>query len=280
MMEIQKIIKYIAIAFGLFLSISIISSILFGAMTIIGIGTGIEYMASSENIEGSSYTQEFEQVDSIKIDTSISKLNIKTGDVLKVEGKNVSNQCKIQKEGDTLVIQDKKVYQPLWKDDQYPEITLYIPENLTLEKVEIATGVSETIMERLQAKKIELELGVGNTQINQIKADKIKLEGGAGKLVILDGDLQEADIDCGVGSFEYTGILKGKNDIDCGVGKTLVTLTDGKENYQIKAETGIGGLYIDNKSVADETVYGEGESRINIEAGVGRVDVNFKEETI
>ena len=45
--------------------------------------------------------------------------------------------------------------------------------------------------------------------------------------------------------------------------------------YEIHAEKGIGDIKIDDVSVADNSTTGNGENKINIEGGVGSVDIKL-----
>lgn len=276
MKELQKVIKYVAIAFGLFLSLNIIGAIIFGGIAILGIGTGVEYIISN-NEKIINFSEEFSGVENLEIEVSISKINIKTGEKLKIEGIGVTSDFKAVMEEETLKLQDKKIYKHLYQENNYPEITIYLPENITFNKVKISTGLSETNIEDLETRSLELELGVGNTIINHIEAKNSKIETGAGNVTISDAILKDTKIEAGVGNFVYSGDITGDCELECGIGKTQMNLNSQKEEHKIKIETGIGVVYINGEKVEQNRMDGDVSSTINIEAGIGRVDLNFKQ---
>ena len=51
-----------------------------------------------------------------------------------------------------------------------------------------------------------------------------------------------------------------------------------KRNYQIKVDKGVGNATLDGKSIRDDSVYGDGQNRIDIDGGIGSVDIEFEEE--
>ena len=100
MKQAQKIIKYVAIAFGLYLAINIIGWIVFGFSMLLGIdmakniftGTGTELIQYGEVI-----SQDVEELD---IEIAFADFEIKTGEKLKVEGQ-IHKDFKIKVENKT-----------------------------------------------------------------------------------------------------------------------------------------------------------------------------------
>ena len=77
----------------------------------------------------------------------------------------------------------------------------------------------------------------------------------------------------GIGKFELASNLTGRNDIDAGVGKLDLNLLDSIENYSIKADKGIGSITINRKEVSDSMQYGNGDTIIDIDGGVGSIEI-------
>ena len=67
--------------------------------------------------------------------------------------------------------------------------------------------------------------------------------------------------------------LTGRNDVSAGVGKINFNLIDGTENYKIKVNKGIGSITIDGKETTDGNEYGNGETYIDIDGGVGAIEI-------
>lgn len=95
MTAIQKIIKYLAIAFAIFLTISIISTIIGVIAGFAGITAIFNYANnnSEDNFEISDITFDNEDVRYLDIDIALSRLTIKEGDSLKAETNNKYVKC-------------------------------------------------------------------------------------------------------------------------------------------------------------------------------------------
>ncbi len=275
MTSFQKVIKYIALVFGIFLAIQIISWILIGIGILFGITTVNEKVTNTQELI--QYDEEISNVKNIKISTDIAKLMVKTSKSFKIEANNLTEKFSIDNYNQTLIIDDNGISDE-WIREQYEmaEIVLYIPEDTLLESVEIEAGIGDVQIEELLAEKLNIKLGAGNTNIEKVYAKEAEIEGGAGKGSIKNATISNLDLDTGAGKFELEGIFTGYNKIDCGIGKLELTLDGGKDNYTITTDNGIGSVYIDGKKVENDANYGNGENKIEIENGIGAVEIKFK----
>lgn len=278
MTSFQKIIKYGAIAFAIYLCFMIISMIIFGITAVFGVtaGFGMIENRNEDAVMTTKWEQEYSNVDSIDINLSICKLTIQKGEKLKVEASEVSNQFVCKTEGNKLKIEDEKLNRNFWgMPDTTPEVILYLPENISLEDVKIETGVNETRIDYLKANKVRIEMGVGKYQIDNLIANYARIEAGAGEASIKDSNIEELKLEGGLGKLTVTSKVKTKADVSCGMGKVEFNLVGLPTDYQVKAHTGLGNFEVDGKKVSDDQVVGNGASKINIDAGVGETIVNF-----
>lgn len=281
MTTIQKIIKYGAIAFGIYLSLMIIGGIIFVITTIFGIGIGMERFENGNNdtVMLTKWEQEYANITNMEIDISVCKLNIKKGETLKVEASDVSDQFKCEAKGNKLEIKDKKLKGNFWGiNNTTPELTIYIPESLSLEEAKIETGVNDTNIEWLKADKVKLEIGVGKCRIGELLAKKASIKAGAGETNIDQAQIEDLQLEGGVGKLVLTSKILEKADIHCGVGKVELNLIGLPSDYKVRAQTGLGALKVNNQKVADNQVIGNGDSIIEVEAGIGETEIDFKEE--
>jgi len=267
----QKVIKYLAIAFAVFLIVSIISTItatLFAVSGILGLKKDIE-----ENINAEMTTTNFENSDisTLDIEVAFTNLTIKTGDSLKVETDNNIN-CK-QQEGKLEIIEKNKKW---FSNYEEKELILYLPEDFEFEKIKINTGAGKIDIENLKTNKLYFELGAGETEIQNLTVSKeCEIDGGAGKLSINEGTINDLDLDMGVGEINLTSNLTGKNEINAGVGKLNINLQGGKETYKIQADKGLGSIKIDEKEISSGETFGNGTDYIEIDGGIGNIDIKF-----
>lgn len=267
----QKVIKYLSLAFAIFLIVNIITGILFGIRglaIIFGLtGNKTEY---TENLEEIYIGSQDKQISNLKIELKYSTLNIKTGETLKVETNNKDIVCK--ESNNQLVIKEKK-HNWFYNDDR-SELVIYIPENIVFNMVDIETGAGEINIDSLKTEKLEFEIGAGKVEISKLTVlNNAKIDGGAGKVRIASGEIKNLDLDLGAGKFEITSKLTGRNNIEAGVGKLDISLVDSTENYTIKVDKGIGSITIDGKEAQDAGTYGNGNSYIKVEGGVGAIDI-------
>ena len=87
------------------------------------------------------------------------------------------------------------------------------------------------------------------------------------------------NFDIGVGTTEITTRITGTSEINTGVGKLELNLIGSIDDYKIKVNKGIGNVEINNKTAVDGEIVGTGSNYIDIDGGIGKVNVIFKENT-
>lgn len=268
MTEIQRIIKYLAMAFAIFLTVAIISGIC-GAIA------SFSFLFGDNKVNGkiNNYSVS-EVVEELVIDTSITNLTIKTGDEFRIESNY--KYLKVKESGGKLKISEKRKW--LISNSDGVSLKVYIPKGVHFSNAEIHTGAGKVKIEEISAENIDLDLGAGEAQIGNLTANQsIKIDGGAGELEIDGGILNNLDLDMGVGELNLTGKLLGNSKLDYGIGETNLTLLGSKEDYTISLDKGIGEAKFDGDSIKDEAIYGTGANQIDIDGGVGELNVTFQE---
>lgn len=286
MKPFQKVIKYGAMAFAIYLAVMIISIIVFGITAIFGIGAGIEKISnnignSTNNSELISYTEEYTGIESLDIDLSKSRLEIKTGDSFKIEFINVSKDLatKLNNSGKELKIEDEtlKLFENINSESK---VIVYIPSDYELRNVKLdLVGVSGAYIEGFKTEKLDVDLGAGKYEINNVQSVNAEIDSGAGETYINNSTFDNLNFSAGVGQASINCKINNKGDIESGVGKLEINLVGNKDDYKVRAETGIGNLNVDGNKVKDGEVIGNGSININVEAGIGETTINFVEET-
>ena len=92
---------------------------------------------------------------------------------------------------------------------------------------------------------------------------------------IKESNINDLDLDMGVGEVNLTSNLTGQNQINAGVGKLNINLQGEKESYKIQADKGIGSIKIDGNEISNGETLGNGENYIEIDGGIGNIDINF-----
>ena len=270
MTSIQKAIKYIAIAFAILLTVSIIGGIL-GAVGTVGFLFDI-----GETPIGEMKTYEIsENITELDIDIGAADFRVIEGESVSVKTNNKNITVK-EHDGKLIISEKGRV---LGYDYSSGELVvdLYFPKGIVFDKVDITTGAGVVSIYTLTASDLSLELGAGKAEIATLVATKrADIDGGAGQIIISGGELCNLDLDMGIGELSLTSVITGKSEIDCGIGEVNITLLGGSDDYRIDVEKGLGDIRVDGKSFSG--IYGDGNNKIDIDGGVGRINIKFEEK--
>ena len=256
---VQKLIKYAAISFGILL----IASISFRIMNAV---VGVEDL---KNVELFDVEFSDTSVTSLEIELKATELEIKKGEKLHAQTNNKDVEF-VTKNGELRIKEDGF----LSSRKINGKVLLLIPASFFWGEVEIKTGAGLLTVEELSARTLSLTLGAGETKINSLAiSEYADIKCGAGKFSLLDASVQNLDLVLGVGEAKIEGDLLGESEVDCGVGE--LTLTLGKQtDYQVHLEKGLGSIFV-NGSEYGGGVYGNGNNKVEIDGGVGRINVKF-----
>lgn len=268
MSTVQKIIKYLAIAFAIALIFAIVGGILsaLGALSFV--------FGDDEKSAGDVKNYDIkENITSLEIEIGAAALEIKEGDRTEVKS-NLKN-LNVEVKGSTLFITQETTF--FTKVSEDAALTLTVPKGIEFNEADITSGAGQVIIEKLSAKEIELVLGAGEVIIEELSASySCSIEGGAGKLSINGGSIKDLDLQLGVGEVNIENALKGDCEIDCGVGEANIRLLGNMEDYTVKMAKGIGDARVNGKEVSSNEKIGSGPNRIEINGGVGAVNVKIE----
>lgn len=272
----QKIIKYCAVAFAIFLIItiiSIVSSAGYGLLNAIGIINFNRYSLLENMVTISDDAEEFV---SINLDIKSSNLQIKTGD--KFEVKTNNSNIKYSNENGSIKIKEDKVANWFFGKIDIGELIIYIPENMKqIDEVKINIGAGTVFIEQLNTKNLYLDLGAGNVEIDKLTvSEELKINGGAGNININSGEIENVDLDLGVGNTKIKSDITGNSNINTGVGELNLYLSLDANNYKINVNKGLGKITFNDDKILDDTIIGNGENYIRISGGVGNINIETK----
>lgn len=268
MSRLQKIIKYLALAFAMFLTFSIISGIMYG-FSFLGHILGDDEKSITEKLNNLEIND-----DTLLLDVNVSSSNIiiKNGETFKAETNNKYINSKQDK--NKLYIKEKKHN---WFQNNNSELIIYVPNDFVFDGVSIETGAGKVNIDTLSTKQLYLNLGAGKVDINNLTVfENTKIDGGAGEININALSMNNLDLDMGVGKLSLTSKLTGNNKIDSGVGAIDLSLIGSLEDYKISLDKGIGKATISGDNMKDDYTYGTGVNKIDIDGGIGSINIDFK----
>ena len=272
MTTLQKTIKYLAMAFAIFLTVSIIS----GMISVIALFGGFS-MGDAVTEDMKTYSVSTE-IHNLNIEISVADLYIKEGGAFSVES-NLKN-IKVDDSNGKLTVKDL-TKNKLFNGGAYETavLTIYVPTGTVFDNVNIVTGAGRLTVDNLSAETIDFELGAGEVSIGSLVATKsADIDGGAGRITVSDGALENLDMDMGVGELNLTSAFSGECKLDLGVGESNITLIGNKDDYKLDVEKGLGSISVDGKSVYD---FGSsGRNKVEISGGIGAINIRFREAKI
>lgn len=268
MTTFQKVVKYLAIAFAIFLTVAIVSGLL-GAVGLFG---GLfDDEAVLEDL--TSYPVSAE-IRNLEIEIGAADFSIKEGNAFSVES-NLKH-LKVEEKGNTLFIKETRKLSGTYAD---AVLTLYIPSGAELNNVELTTGAGRLTIGDLSAETLDFELGAGEVTIASLTATgTAEIDGGAGRITISGGTLRNLELGMGVGQLNLTSGLTGNCQMDLGIGESNITLIGSKEDYKLEVNKGIGSLSVDGQKANDYGSSGNGTNKVEINGGIGAINVLFKED--
>lgn len=267
MSDVQRIIKYLAIAFAVFLIVNI-----FYGIYSVGLFVG-NIMFSSGSIGELKIDEFSDEAKILSIDVAATRLEIKEGDSLKVENNNKYIEAR-QVSNKVEIIEKNHGF---FKGANNSVVTVYVPNDLEFDKVYISTGAGALSIERLKTDELDLELGAGRIAVDNLEVvNRCKIDSGAGEVSIDHASIRNLDLEVGIGKFTLNSVLKGDSEIKAGIGELDINLLDGDDNYRIEASKGMGSLKIDGKSYGEKINYGDGSNKVSVDGGVGSININFR----
>ena len=268
MTTFQKVIKYLAIA----LALSIIVSIFAGILECVAIFGGF----SGQNAvkEQSMEYNVSQDLTSLKIDINAAELTITSSDRFSVSS-NLKRLSVTEKDG-CLIIEESDRNGNNYND---AVLSLSIPAGIELESIDITTGAGRFTADSLKAKRLNMEFGAGEVVIGELRAsESAELDGGAGKITVSNGSMCDLDLNMGVGELNVSAELLGECDLDLGVGQTNLILYGTLETYGIRFDKGLGSITVNGQGFGDGSSFGSGSNRIEIDGGVGAINITVTEK--
>ncbi len=226
-----KVVKNLAIAFGIFLAITIINFSLELAYILLD-STNLVNNDRSE-IDEVNFIRPFSSLD---IDLKVSNLTIKKGNNFRYET-NIKD-LKVDHKKETLIIRDKR--KNIFKKNK-DDVTIYVPDTMKFEKVAINIGAGKLMVEDVDLSNIDLDLGIGKATIESKITGKNTIECGVGKVILnlgLSSDDYTFKMEKGIGNITLNGkkvsddstIGNGLNtlNVDSGIGKIEIMTNDNR----------------------------------------------------
>lgn len=271
----QKIIKYLAIAFALYLVISIFS-IIFGLSREIISSINNDKKESKLLEEYTTISNNVNNIESFKIDISNDDIEIKEGE--KFEVKTNNPDVKFYHENSIVKIKSDKTFSWHLSNSSRGTIIIYLPNEFNISELDLNLGAGKIDIDKIFVETLLMDLGAGTMTAKEINVyEKATINGGAGKINIYSGTINNLNLKLGAGNASIESDLTGSNTLTTGVGKLNLGLSRSKDNYRFDINKGLGNIILNDFDVSEDTLIGDGETKIKINGAVGNIIINTSE---
>lgn len=234
MTEMQKIIKYCALALAIFLILIIVTTIVNVGYNILEKTDLINNSNSKllkNNIVISNNESEIREID---IDIKSSNIILKTAKNFKVETNN--KDIKYSYEDGKVLIKQNNVNKWYLNKNNNSKLIFYIPSEISLEKINI------------------------NNNVGDVKIDFEKIS--------------NLNIDLDVGDIFVKSMLSGKNIIKSNIGDINLELLLKQEDYKFEFDKDIGEVKLNNNKIKRDTITGNSNNNLKIKTNIGDIKIN------
>lgn len=271
----QKIIKYLAIAFALFLVISIFS-IIFGLSREIISSINSDKKDSKLLEEYTTISNNVNNIESFKIDISNDDIEIKEGE--KFEVKTNDPDVKFYHENSIVKIKSDKTFSWHLSNSSRGTIIIYLPNESNISELDLNLGAGKIDIDKIFVETLLMDLGAGTMTAKEINVyEKATINGGAGNINIYSGTINNLNLKLGAGNASIQSDLTGSNTLTTGVGKLNLGLSQSKDNYKFDISKGLGNIILNDFDVSEDILIGDGETKIKISGAVGNIIINTAE---
>ena len=269
MNSVQKIIKYLAIAFAVFL-IGVVFSAVVGAGVIVGrIFTDTDQVSNADwsDVTSVGDFSAYENFSGLKLELKTTSLRIERGEKFEILADDT--EVKVHQGGDILYVTEERDWFD-WFDGG--QLKIRLPEGKKLTEFILVE------IDGLHAEKLDLSLGAGRVELqNVVVISEAKIDGGAGYLSLSGSSLKDLDLDMGAGKVEIEAELLGRSEIDAGVGHLVLNLYGRETDYKVRVDKGLGAVKFNGSEMSDGSAHGDGKNEIKIDGGVGAIDITTRD---
>ena len=233
----QKFIKYAAIAFGIYLSITIVLVLLGIARGFVGASRNDEFrdlVRDREEYHTENITRNYENIKRLEVNVEETELIIRNGDTFRIEGTNIPDKMKIEQNGDTLKVSDEEL--PSSFSDENMVVTIYIPEDVKLDNIDLEINYMSADIQKLNTRNLTLDIYNNYCEIDEIIADNMEFKNEEGNIDIYDAEIGRLLFDSESGVEDVSLDITGNAEINLEYSYTDMNLIGKQEDYQISTK--------------------------------------------
>lgn len=277
----QKFIKYAAIAFGIYLSITIVLALLGIARGLVRASKNDEFkdiVTDREEYKTEDITRTYENIRNLEVNVEETELIIRNGDTFRIEGTNIPDRMEIEQEGNQLSISDEELPSSFFDGNMV--MTIYIPEDTKLDTIDLEINYVPADIQKLNATNLKLDIYNNYCEIDEIIADNMEFKNEEGNIDIYNAEIGRLLFDSESGVEDVSLDITENAEINLEYSYTDMNLIGKQEDYQISTKNQAGNIYIDGETITSNAeTWGSGSTKINLDNVNADIFISFREAT-
>lgn len=181
---------------------------------------------------------------------------------IRVEATHIYNGFQIYEENNTLIIEQPHYL--WWNHPKTAYISIYVPESMELDEVDIDMSVGKSVLSCLKAQQVNIKTIAGEFDFNDIQCRSLDIDASMGQTTI--------------DHLQFTR----KMAIDLGMGDIYVLIDGYEEAYNYIVDVGLGSVSIGNQQfsgIVDQSNQSDSFlPLIDVDCGLGNIDIEMEEK--
>lgn len=259
------------------------------------------------DISSGKYESESLKLESFKNINIVSDLNnieIIPADEYKLDLKYKKDYINVEYkiENETLSITEDKVKSETYNLEDYKNnkdnsIKIYIPKNIQINNLSIASNVSNLYLNGISINKLDLSCDTGNINIKNCKADQsniltdtgsigvehldgltAKFESNMGNINIANSSIKETlELSNNLGHTKFQGELLGNINVSNNLGNIELDINNKEKEYNYNLKTDSGKIIINDETKNKKFTKNNGSKfNIKLECNSGNINLRIK----
>lgn len=158
-------------------------------------------------------------------------------------------------------------------------ITLYLPEDCSLDQLNVSLGAGQLQLEDMTVESMEVSIGAGQLLMENMVISSLEVSLGAGELCADAVEVQTLTASIGAGNMEFDGAINESAEISCSMGNVTMELEGDKKDFNYQLSCVAGNMDIDGETFAgavmERTIDNGADKSMDIDCSMGNVEVDF-----
>ena len=233
--------------------------------------------SSSKNTSG-EFTDDFDikDIKNVNIDCSVADINIYSGKEFSIDY-NCTEGLEPKytyKNGNIEITQNKAAFRKNWGALNNCEINIAIPQNISIDTLDIASDVGDLEISGLTANKMTIDSDTGECKISNCTIDNLTTKSDVGDIKFEDCQTDITDVNNNVGNIELKDITFNSLNATSDVGDIDISSACNIKNYSFDLSSDIGEVEVFSDNHGKKyKISGDSDKKIIAASNIGDVEV-------